>query len=153
MSGANVQKGKALENFIADELRAKGIDHRARRQIGSGNGKRKGDIDNDIGLCIEAKNQQNANIGPTMRQVRREAMGTQQPVIVWHVPDTPFANSMVIIDWDYFIDLLLAKKNNASTGEILDRYRLRDKLKTALLHLKKRPDVARAYINEVIKNV
>ena len=54
-----IQKGKQLEEFIVDELRLSGLDRRAYRQKGSGNGLNKGDVWKDLNLCIEAKNQKN----------------------------------------------------------------------------------------------
>jgi len=102
-----IAKGKLLESFIVDRLRATGLDIRAARNPGSGNGKLKGDIWNDLNICFEAKNTANPNLGPTIKQVRREALGTQIPVIVWHPPQIPLEDSVVIIDWHYFEELLL----------------------------------------------
>jgi len=108
------QKGKELENFIVDRLRSSGLDTRAYRQKGSGNGMNKGDIWNDLNLCIEAKNTAQPNLNKTLRQVNREALGTQIPVMVWHMPHTPLEDSHVIIDWHYF-ETLLKKTREPTT--------------------------------------
>ena len=49
---SNIQKGKQLENFIVDRLRITGLDTRAYRQKGSGNGLNKGDIWNDLNISF-----------------------------------------------------------------------------------------------------
>ena len=106
---SSIAKGKALENWIVDRLRLSGLDKRAYRQKGSGNGLNKGDIWNDLNLCIEAKN---TKIFPhkALKQVAREAMGYQKEVIVWHPPQTPMEASIVLIHWDYFEELLKKTK-------------------------------------------
>lgn len=109
-----IQKGKELEDFIVSRLRATNLDARAYRQRGSGNGLHKGDVWNDLGLCFEAKNTQKPNLGPTIKQVIREAMGTQEPVIVWHMPHTPLEDSQVIVSWSYFEQLLVRSRQPSS---------------------------------------
>lgn len=131
-----IQKGKILENFVVEELRLKGFESQAHRNPGSGSGLRKGDIGNGLGICFECKNTAQPNLGVTLRQVNRESMGTQEPVVVWHMPNTPLADSKVIIDWHFFLDLLMARKNNASREDILDRYTIKNHLDKAIFHLK-----------------
>jgi hypothetical protein len=97
-----IQKGKELEEFIVQRLRLTGLDTRAYRQKGSGSGLNKGDVWNDLNLCFEAKNTAKPNLGPSLKQVNREALGTQIPVMVWHRPRTPLEDSVVIIDWHLF---------------------------------------------------
>ena len=104
-----IQKGKDLENFVAQKLRDAGIDNNAKRQIGSGNGKFKGDISTTIPWCIECKNSKTFNWKSTAEQVEREAMGHEKEVIIWHPPQKPLDNSIAIININDFIDLL--KKN------------------------------------------
>ncbi len=139
---SSIQKGKILENFVVEELRLKGLEAQAHKTPGSGSGLRKGDIGNGLGICFECKNTAQPNLGVTLRQVNRESMGTQEPVVVWHMPKTPLADSKVIINWYFFLELLLARKDNASHEDILDRYTVKHDLEMAVMHLKK-----------VIKNV
>lgn len=131
-----IQKGKELEDFIAEELRASGIDPRAQRQKGSGNGLFKGDIWNDVGLCIEAKNTKTLFLMGAWHQAVREAMGTQEPVVVWHHPFTPLGDSKVIISWEYFKALVKNKQDNQGKGEILEKWQVKNHLQQAVQHLK-----------------
>ena len=105
-----IAKGKELENWIVDRLRLSGLDNRSYRQKGSGNGLNKGDVWNDLNLCIEAKNVKNFS-KDWFKQAERESMGTQEPVVVWHPPQQPLEASMVFITWDYFEKLLLKSKS------------------------------------------
>lgn len=113
---SSIQKGKQLEDFITDELRSSGLDPRAHRQKGSGSGLNKGDSWNSLGLCIEAKNQR--NFSPAWyEQAERESMGTQEPVVVWHPPQTPMEASMVFISWEYYKRLLIKSKEPPKINE------------------------------------
>jgi hypothetical protein len=104
-----IAKGKELENWIVDRLRISGLDSRAYRQKGSGNGLNKGDIWNDLDLCIEAKNCKNFS-RDWFKQVKRESLGVQIPVVVWHTNGVPLDDSVAIISWAYLEELLLAKQ-------------------------------------------
>ena len=104
---ASIQKGKELENWIVNRLRISGLDERAYRQKGSGNGLHKGDIWNDLGICFEAKNTRNYPGKNTFQQVEREAMGYVEPLVVWHPPQTPMEASKVIMNWDFFERLMI----------------------------------------------
>ena len=103
---AAIQKGKDLENFIADLFARSGLDRRAVRQLGSGNGKRKGDVDNDLGWCIESKNTASFRWKEAALQVQRQAMNYQKECVVWHPPGTPLDKSVAIININDFIELL-----------------------------------------------
>ena len=129
-----IQKGRALENYVADRL--KHLDPQAIRQIGSGSGKRKGDIHNNLGLCIECKNTKTFNWKSTAEQVRREAMGYQEEIIIWKPPQKPLADSIVVLGLDFFIDLLEARQNNLAKEDILDKYQVKSNLQRAIHHLK-----------------
>lgn len=127
-----IQKGKELENWIVDRLRISGLDTRAYRQKGSGNGLNKGDVWNDLNLCIEAKNCKNFS-REWFKQVKRESMGTQVPVVVWHTNQVPLDDSIVIIGWAYFEELLLKSK----TPELINPDRqVAWKVKSAINSLK-----------------
>ena len=108
-------KGKQLEDFVADKLRSSGVDINAVRQIGSGSGKRKGDINTGIGWTIECKNSKRFDWSGATKQVRREGMGYQKEVIVYHSDRTPLDDSVAIINLDDFVDLLKAEKNNQNS--------------------------------------
>jgi len=104
-----IQKGKELENWIVERLRLSGLDTRAYRQKGSGSGLNKGDIWNNLNLCIEAKNQKNIQ-KKWFKQAEKESLGTQEPILVWHPSQEPLENSKVFLNWDYFEKLLKQTK-------------------------------------------
>lgn len=99
-------KGKVLEDFVAQKIRESGLDNNAKRQIGSGSGKFKGDISTSINWCIECKNTRSFMWDKTSKQVAREAMGTQNEVIVWHPYGRPLDDSIAILNINDFIELL-----------------------------------------------
>jgi hypothetical protein len=109
-----IAKGKILENMVADKLKV--IDPTAHRQPGSGNGLAKGDISNNLGLCIECKNTARLNWKETAKQVERQAMGYAKEVVIWHAPRTPEDKAIVIIDLDFFIELM-GKSKEPKTKE------------------------------------
>lgn len=116
-----IAKGKLLENWIVERLRITGLDTRAMRNSGSGNGKNKGDVWNDLNICFEAKNTAKPNFNESLKQANREAMGTQTPVVVWHMPNTPLENSKVVLDWHYFESLLVKIKDGTPAYQNPDR--------------------------------
>jgi len=136
---SRIQKGKELENWITDRLRLSGLDRRAYRQKGSGNGLNKGDIWNDLNLCIECKNQKNFS-KDWYKQAEKESMGTQEPIVVWHPPQLPLEASMVFINWDYFEKLLIKSKNPPD-------------IKSPNKNLKWKLEKLRQVANEVIKEL
>lgn len=109
---SNIQKGKFLENWIVERLRMSGLDKRAYRQKGSGSGLNKGDIWNDLGVCFEAKNQKQFHAA-WFKQAKEESMGTQEPVVVWKPPLEPPDNSLVVLNWYFFEELLKHRKEPA----------------------------------------
>lgn len=108
-----IAKGKELENFICDELRSCGVDPRARRTPGSGNGKLKADIDTDLGWAFEAKNTKKAQLPEWWRQSLRQAVGGSRPAVVWHPPRQPLTESVIVMRWADFKDLLVKTKTPA----------------------------------------
>jgi len=108
-------KGKLLEDWIVSRFRLTGLDNRAYRQKGSGSGLNKGDVWNDLGLCIEAKNQKKF-LSKWVDQVNRETMTFEKPVIVWHPPQRPLEDSWTMIPWYYFEELLLKSKQPVTTN-------------------------------------
>jgi hypothetical protein len=138
---SKIQKGKLLEKYIAGRLTDLGIDSRAERQIGSGSGLKKGDVSNNLGWCIEAKNTKNFEWSKTSKQVRREAMGYQKECIVWKPPRRPMGDSMAIILFEDFLELLKSQKENEGKEEILDKYVIMRQI-----------DRAKYIINDIMKD-
>lgn len=131
-----IQKGKELENFVAELLVKSGIDRQASRQIGSGNGKKKGDIATSIPWTIECKNTKTLKWKEASEQVKREAMGYQKEVVIWHPPHKPLDQSIAIININDFIELLERAKNQERAETILDKYQIKNNLEKAVYHLK-----------------
>jgi len=129
-----IQKGKELEFYVAEEISK--IDPSATRQIGSGNGKRKGDIANTLGWCIECKNTRRFDWKSAAEQVKREALGYAKEAIIWHPPNKPLDHSVAIINLSDFLELLASHKNQETREEILDRYQVKNHLEKAAFHLK-----------------
>jgi hypothetical protein len=103
-------KGNLLEDWIVGRLHETGLDPRAYRQLGSGSGKRKGDIWNALQLCIEAKNQK--NFSPAWyRELLRDKTPEEQPVLVWHPPRVALSESVVVMPWAFLEELLKVRKD------------------------------------------
>lgn len=131
-----LQKGKDLENYVAQQLVVKGIDSHAVRQVGSGNGKAKGDIRTDCGWTIECKNTKNFQWKQAAEQVRREGLGYQQEMIVWKPPGRPLGDAIAIVALDDLLELIAAYKRNLGRTEILDQYKVKNSLEKAVFYLK-----------------
>lgn len=132
----NKQIGNELEEFVSNLI--KEMDSSARPQPGSGNGLRKGDISNNLGFCIECKNSINFQWKDAVRQVKRESMGYQKEVIVWHPTQegAPLDDSLVIVNIHTFIDLLRAGHDSMTKGDILDKFQVKKHLESAVFHLR-----------------
>jgi hypothetical protein len=105
-----IQKGKLLEHWIRDRLKDSGLDLRANRTPGSGSGMEKGDVSNGLNLAIEAKNTKSFSSG-YWKQAKRQAIGDyQRPVLVWHPPHEAMENSVVMIEWSFFEELMLRSR-------------------------------------------
>ena len=130
------QRGKELENFVADKLKSSGLDPQAIRQIGSGSGLRKGDIHNSLGWTFECKNVGRFNWEEAAKQVRREAMGYQKECIVYHPKNRPLDDSVAIININDFIELLKGERRGTNDLDKIPRYEL-SKLREMLRRVEK----------------
>lgn len=115
---SNKAKGKELESFVADKLKSSGLDPQAIRQIGSGSGLRKGDIHNSLGWTFECKNVGRFNWKEAAEQVKREGMGYQKEVVIYHPKNRPLDDSVAIINFNDFIDLLKAERDQRPDDKI-----------------------------------
>lgn len=113
-----IAKGKVLENFIVDRLRVSGLDPRAARNPGSGNGVAKADIWNSLNLAIECKNQKNFS-QDWLKQSERQATGGQPWCVIWHRPKTPLEDSVVILPLWHYEELL--KRNKEPVMKEMDK--------------------------------
>lgn len=106
------QKGRALENYVADQIQLKGIDLRARAEISSGAGNReKGDIwtsmmilDQNVG--IECKNQSNLKIQEWWRQTKKMESLSREPLLVFHIENEPFGETKCVLYLDTVLEMI-----------------------------------------------
>ena len=109
---SRIAKGKKFEDHIADQIRAKGIDPKARRSIGSGSGTReKADIDTTatlfgVNLGIEAKNHKVPHVKDWWRQAEKLEYVRRVPVVAYSLNGENFDDSKVIIRLDLFLDMV-----------------------------------------------
>lgn len=111
-----VQKGKLLEEYVANQLREKGLDPRAYRAHGSGNGNtEKSDIWTSAmclgqNLGIECKNHKILAIPEWWRQTKKlESLG-REPVLAFKQFGEPLGETKVVIYLDTFLELLKNQK-------------------------------------------
>lgn len=110
------QKGRALENYVADQIRDKGLDLRARAEISSGAGNReKGDIWTSLMILgqnagIECKNQVTLHIPEWWKQTKKlESLG-REPVLVYKLPYEPLGSTLCTIYFETLLELLVEIK-------------------------------------------
>ena len=109
-----VQKGKLLEDYVADQIRAKGLDPKAYRAHGSGNGNReKGDIWTSLQILginagIEVKNQKVIKIPDWWRQTRKLQNLDREPVLVFKEHLAPMGDTLAVIYLDTLLELIKA---------------------------------------------
>ena len=113
-----IQKGKLLEEYVATQIRLKGIDLKAYRSHGSGSSPtEKGDIwtsmmilDQNVG--IECKNHATLHIPEWWRQVKKlESLG-REPVLVFKIAHEQEGDTKCVIYLDTLLELV--KNQNAS---------------------------------------
>ena len=116
MANTSVQKGKLLEEHVALQLREKGIDPKAYRAHGSGNGTtEKADIWTSAmilgqNMGIECKNQSVVKIPEWWRQVKKlEGLG-REPVLVFKQYGEPLGDSKAVIYLDTLLELMKENK-------------------------------------------
>lgn len=112
MSNASArQKGKDLENYVADQIVAFGIDPKARRDGASGAGNReKGDIVTTMmvlgqNVGIECKNQKVLHIQEWWRQTMELMSLGREPVLAFKIFGEPMSETKVVIALDTFLRL------------------------------------------------
>src|SRR3990167_2161149 len=101
-----IAKGKKLEDYVCEQIRDKGIDVKAYRSHGSGNGNtEKSDIWTSMVILgqnagIECKNQKNLSIQDWWRQTKKlESLG-REPVLVFKVDQEQWGDTKCVIYFD-----------------------------------------------------
>jgi hypothetical protein len=117
------QKGKDLENYVADLIRAKGIDPKAVRDGASGAGNReKGDITTSMMILnqnagIECKNHKALSIPEWWRQTKKlEALG-REPVLVFKIDGELWEETKCVIYLETLMDLVVASNGKRIVEE------------------------------------
>ena len=126
-----IEKGKRGENQVCELIEMSGLG-KSTRTPGSGSGKKKGDIFNNLDFLIEVKNQATLKIPEWIRQAKEQArIGNYDPdkwALVYKETDAPQMRPEgfnVILDFVEWLELL--KRNEAPKVKEPDRelkYRL-----------------------------
>lgn len=110
-----IQKGKDLENYVVERLKFHGLDLKARRSYGSGNGNGcKADIDTIATILgqaigIECKHMDKLNVPDAWRQtIKLQGLG-YEPVLVIKQTADRYENTKAVIYLDTLFELI---KNN-----------------------------------------
>ena len=111
-----IAKGKILEEYVASQIREKGIDPRAYRSHGSGNtNTEKGDIWTSMMILgqnagIECKNCATLAIPEWWRQTKKlESLG-REPVLVFKQYGEPMGETKCLIYYDTLLELIKNQK-------------------------------------------
>ena len=118
---SKIKKGKRFEKYIAEEIEKMGFG-RASREIGSGSGKRKGDIAANLEFLLECKNQQKMQWWQSIEQAKDQAMQGNWNKDKWALiakdPGSPEESPRVIAVIDFWEFLkLLAREREPITEE------------------------------------
>jgi Holliday junction resolvase len=105
------QKGKNLENYICDQIRAKGLDDKAIRSPGSGNGTReKADISTSLTILgrnigIESKHHKTLHIQDWWQQTKLLEKVGYEPVLAFKQTQDDYAETKVVIYLNTYLDM------------------------------------------------
>jgi hypothetical protein len=109
---AAIQKGKDLENYVSDRIRDLGIDPRAKRSFGSGNGNtEKSDIWTSMQVLdrqagIECKHATTYKIHEWWRQTKKlESLGYEPILIIKQTHET-YDGTKAVIYLDTLLELI-----------------------------------------------
>lgn len=113
-----IAKGKILEQYVCDQIRDKGIDPKAYRSHGSGNGNsEKSDVWTSMmvlgqNIGLECKNQSTLHIPDWWRQTKKlESLG-REPVLVFKQFGEPLSETKTVIYLDTFLELCKHQSNS-----------------------------------------
>ncbi len=109
---SRIQKGKNLENWVCERLKFHGLDLRARRSYGSGNGTGcKADVDTSttiLGRAIgfECKHMDKLNVPDAWRQTMKLDKLGYEPVLVIKQTADDYDNTKVVMHLETLLELL-----------------------------------------------
>ncbi len=113
-----IKKGKQLEEHVVAQLREKGIDPRAYRTKGSGNGTgEKSDIWTSTIILgqnagFECKNQATLHIPEWWRQTKKLESLSREPILVFKQFGEPLGETKVVVYLDTLLELIKNQKND-----------------------------------------
>src|SRR3990167_3847628 len=111
-----IAKGKILEEYVAKQIRQKGIDPKAYRSHGSGSGiTEKSDIWTSMMILgrnagIECKNHSTLHIPEWWKQVEKLESLNREPVLVFKQFGESLGNTKAIIYWNTLLELIKNQK-------------------------------------------
>lgn len=117
MKGASAKaKGKLLEDYVADQIVAKGLDPKAHRDGASGAGTReKGDINTSMMVLgqnagFECKNHATLHIPDWWKQTKKLEKLGREPILAFKIYGEPMSETKVVVYLDSFLELVKASK-------------------------------------------
>lgn len=120
---SRIAKGKKLEEYICSKITQKGLDNRARRSYGSGNGNGcKADIDTSLTILgtaagIEAKHMDKLNVPDAWRQTCKLIGLGYEPVLVIKQTADDYGNTKAVVYLDTLLELI--KESNEYRKKLL----------------------------------
>lgn len=121
------EKGEEFEKLIAKEIEAEGLGA-ARREVGSGSGKRKGDIFSNLPFLLECKNQPSVKIKAMLNwidqakeQARIGNWSAEKWALIFQDPRSTLANPDIYGTLDFWQLLKLFKKDSEPRVKEPDR--------------------------------
>jgi len=106
-----IAKGKVLEDYVASQIREKGLDLKAYRAHGSGNGTtEKADIWTSMmvlgqNVGFECKNHAKLCIPEWWKQTKKLMSLGREPVLVFRQTNEPMGETKVVIYLDTFLEM------------------------------------------------
>lgn len=122
-----IQKGKLLEEYVCEQLREKGIDLKAYRSHGSGNGNvEKSDIWTSVMILgqnvgFECKNQATLHIPDWWRQTKKLEKLGREPILVFKQFGEPLLETKVVIYLDTLLELIKASRSTEDSPKTLSK--------------------------------
>jgi hypothetical protein len=109
-------KGKLLENWVADQIKAKGLDNKAHRDGASGAGNReKADISTSLLILgrqamFECKNQKTVKLVEWWKQTEEHCKSGGEPLLITKYDREPLEATKITLYFDTFLDLIKKAK-------------------------------------------
>jgi hypothetical protein len=140
-----IQKGKALEDYICEQLIEKGLDLKAYRSKGSGSGTgEKADIWTSLTVLgrnagIEAKNHKVPHIKDWWKQTQKLEVSGREPILVYKLAGEGYKETKAVVYLNSLLELIkLANQVDPQEDrEPQENYKLKWLLKSGIDILKK----------------